>query len=121
MGDTVSIPDQSGNLPRKPSPPLDYISPKNEPNTSSNLPPPPKLIDPSIKRKKSSKRCPQCTKESKKRKLTISNSTPCDKCETLLCFDHIGTHDCAFDHHKHHQKLIVDKNPVINFKKIDKI
>ncbi len=120
MGDTVSIPKQSGNLPHKPSPPLEHIPTKDEPTTPSH-PPPPKLIDPPIKRKKSFKRCPQCTKESKKRKLTISNSATCDKCETLLCFDHIGTHDCAFDHHKHHQKLIVEKNPVINFKKIDKI
>lgn len=120
MGDTVSIPDDASasNQHRKPSPPPDKVPVKGEIETTSEDPP--KLQTPKIK-KKQSKRCPQCRTEGKKRRLTISNRFSCKRCEKDFCTDHIGAHDCDFDHHSHHKKILTEKNPTIHFKKVDKI
>lgn len=124
MGDTVSIPNQDEQH-RKPSPPPKEIPHKGDP---LEAPDPPKLSSPpsasksaSTIKKSKTKRCPQCRKENRKRKLTLANSFPCTRCETDYCSAHIGSHDCDFDHHEHQKQLIKEKNPVINFKKIDKI
>lgn len=122
MGDTVSIPDQNGQSatePRKPSPPPDHVPEKG---ALLEPPHPPTLINIPIKHEsKRSKRCPQCRKEGKKRKLTITNRFACKHCQTDLCADHISSHDCEFDHHEHHKTLLTKNNPVIQFKKLDKI
>lgn len=122
MGDTVSIPDQQDeHQPRKPSPPPAEIPHKGEPLES---PAPPHLIsnpkDVKIASKKS-KRCQECKKNGKRRKLTITNSLHCSNCDTKFCMDHISAHECDKDHHKHYRELLKKSNPVIAFKKVDKI
>lgn len=128
MGDTVSIPEDPTNnsseqSPRKPSPPHDNVPKKG--HTADEEKPDPQLLSPHPPSHpppaKKSKRCPQCRKEGKKRKLTITNKFNCNKCETDYCVDHISGHDCDFDHHEHHKNLIIKNNPTIHFKKIDKI
>lgn len=128
MGDTISIPDDSANNHHdKPSPPPSKIPVKGDKLES---PQPPKLTTPNIKTenpkqpkqpKQKTKRCPQCKIEGRKRKLTLTNSFDCTRCDKVYCEQHIGNHDCDFDHHEHQKKLITKHNPVINFKKIDQI
>ena len=122
MGDTVSIPDQNGTSatePRKPSPPPDQVPEKG----TTLEPPQPPILTNNLNsfQPKKSKRCPQCRKEGKKRKLTIINRFNCTHCQTDLCADHISSHDCDFDHHTHHKTLLTKNNPTIQFKKVDKI
>ena len=119
MGDTISIPDQTNKVrPHKPSPPPKVI-PSKAVLPDTTVTPPPQLASPATMKK--SKYCQQCNKEGKQRKLRIANRFPCNKCNTDFCSDHIGAHDCDFDHHEHHKTQITKKNPVIQFKKIDKI
>ena len=116
MGDTVSIPEQQTPQPNKPTP-----------ETSGNPPPSPLQLPaqhpqtPKKKKASKRKRCPQCEREGKRKRLTISNSLECKKCNNQLCTDHISAHDCTHNHHEEHKKLIIKKNPVIQFKKVDKI
>lgn len=127
MGDTVSIPDDPNNSSssRKPSPPPDKVPEKGVTKDGEQPEPPTLTAHPPttapLSKPKKSKRCPQCRKEGKKRKLTIVNRFSCNKCDTDYCADHISAHDCDFDHHEHHKDLITKNNPTIQFKKVDKI
>ena len=78
-----------------------------------------KLITP-IKRKKSS-RCYQCKTEGVSKKMTLTNSLICSKCDIKVCMDHIGNHNCSHDHNRSNKVILERLNPKISFKKIDKI
>ena len=70
--------------------------------------------------KKKCVRCHLCKKKIRGMRYVVLISNKC-KCEKVFCSNHLCDHNCSYDHQKNHQHHVLQQNPVVKPKSLNRM